>query len=148
MSTHKDVKKQKLIDPREIGKTYFEVASGASKLLTDHIRRQIGKGASMPRDELGIAQAFIDMMAKMLANPHKLARAQMNLFWDYYSLWQHATMRFMGLSPEPVAAPHQDDKRFQDELWEEHFLFNFIKQSYLITTRHIHNVVQNVEGME
>ena len=99
MSTHQDVKKQKLTDPGEIGKTYFEVASGASKLLTDHIRRQIGKGASMPRDELGIAQAFIDMMAKMLANPHKLARAQMNLFWDYYSLWQHATMRFMGLSP-------------------------------------------------
>ena len=148
MSTHQDVKKQKLIDPGEIGKTYFEVASRASKLLTDHIRRQISKGASIPSDELGIAQAFMDMMAKMLANPYKLAQAQMNLFWDYYSLWQHATMRFMGLSPEPVAAPHQDDKRFQDELWEEHFLFNFIKQSYLITARHIHNVVQNVEGME
>ena len=148
MSTHQDVKKQKLIDPGEIGKTYFEVASRASKLLTDHIRRQISKGASIPSDELGIAQAFMDMMAKMLANPYKLARAQMNLFWDYYSLWQHATMRFMGLSPEPVAAPHQDDKRFQDELWEEHFLFNFIKQSYLITARHIHDMVQNVEGME
>ena len=90
----------------------------------------------------------MDMMAKMLANPAKLAQAQMNLFWDYYSLWQHATMRFMGLSPDPVAAPHQDDKRFQDEMWEEHFLFNFIKQSYLITARHVHNVVQNVEGME
>ena len=122
MSTHQDVKKQKLIDPGEIGKTYFEVASRASKLLTDHIRRQISKGASIPSDELGIAQAFMDMMAKMLANPRKLAQAQMNLFWDYYSLWQHATMRFMGLSPEPVAAPHQDDKRFQEELWEEHFL--------------------------
>jgi polyhydroxyalkanoate synthase subunit PhaC len=49
--------------------------------------------------------------------PRELARGQMNLFWDYYSLWQHSTMRFRGLSPEPVAAP-----RFQDELWEEHFL--------------------------
>ena len=49
MSTHQDVKKQKLIDPGEIGKTYFEVASRASKLLTDHIRRQISKGASMPQ---------------------------------------------------------------------------------------------------
>ena len=46
MSTHQDVKKQRLIDPGEIGKTYFEVANRASKLLTGHLRRQIGKGAS------------------------------------------------------------------------------------------------------
>ena len=148
MSTHQDAKKQKLPDPKEIAKTYFEVASRASKLLTDHIHRQVSKGINVPSDELEIAQAFMDMMAKMLANPYKLARAQMNLFWDYYSLWQHSTMRFLGLSPEPVAAPHKDDKRFQDELWEEHFLFDFIKQSYLITARHIHDVVQNVENME
>ena len=148
MYTRQDIKKQELPDPREIAKSYFEVASRASKLLTDHIRRQVSKGISMPNDELGIAQAFMDMMAKILANPYKLARAQMNLCWDYHSLWQHSTMRFMGLSPEPVAAPHKDDKRFEDVLWEEHFLFDFIKQSYLIAARHIHDVVQNVENME
>jgi hypothetical protein len=55
-------------------------------------------------------------------------------------------MRFMGLSPEPVAAPHKDDKRFRDEEWEEHLLFDFIKQSYLITAPHIHDAVRNVPG--
>ncbi len=73
MSAHQDAKRQKLPDPRDIAKTYFDVASRASKLLTDHIHRQISKGASMPSDELGIAQAFMDMMAKMLANPYKLS---------------------------------------------------------------------------
>ncbi len=64
-----------------------------------------------------------DVKQQKLPDPtHKLARAQMNLFWDYHSLWQHATMRFMSLSPEPVAAPHEDDKRFHEEMWEEHFL--------------------------
>ena len=43
------------------------------------------------------------MMAKMLANPYKLAQAQMNLVWDYFSLWQHSTLRFMGLDAPPVA---------------------------------------------
>jgi polyhydroxyalkanoate synthase len=38
--------------------------------------------------------------------------------------------------------------RFKDEEWEEHFLFDFIKQSYLITARHIHDVVSNVEGLD
>jgi polyhydroxyalkanoate synthase len=137
-----------LPDPQEIAKTYAEVAQRASKLLTDHIHRQAKKGITAPADELGIAQAFMDMMAKMLANPYKLAQAQMNLVWDYFSLWQHSTLRFMGLEAPPVAQPAKDDKRFKDEQWEEHFLFDFIKQSYLITARHIHDTVCCVEGLD
>jgi len=137
-----------LPDPKEIAKTYAEVAQRASKLLSDHIQRQAKQGVSAPADELGIAQAFMDMMAKMLANPYKLAQAQMNLVWDYFSLWQHSTLRFMGMQTAPIAQPAKDDKRFKDEQWEEHFLFDFIKQSYLITARHIHDTVRNVEGMD
>jgi polyhydroxyalkanoate synthase len=137
-----------LPDPQEIAKTYAEVAQRASKLLTSHIQRRVKNGVSVPSDELGIAQAFMDMMAKMLANPYKLAQAQMNLVWDYFSLWQHSTLRFMGMNAAPVALPAKDDKRFKDEQWEEHFLFDFIKQSYLITARHIHDSVRNVEGMD
>jgi polyhydroxyalkanoate synthase len=137
-----------LPDPAAIAKTYAEVAQRASKLLTDHVQRQIKKGMTSPADELGIAQAFMDMMAKMLANPYKLAQAQMNLVWDYFSLWQHSMMRFTGMDTTPIASPAKDDKRFRDEQWEEHFLFDFIKQSYLITARHIHDAVRNVEGMD
>ena len=137
-----------LPDPKEVAKTYAEVAQRASKLLHDHIQRQVKKGVSAPQDELGLAQAFMDMMAKMLANPYKLAQAQMNLVWDYFSLWQHSTMRFMGVHGAPIAAPVRGDNRFRGEAWEEHFLFDFIKQSYLITARHIHDSVSTVEGLD
>ena len=137
-----------LPDPQEIAKTYAEVAQRASKLLHGHIERQVKQGVSTPQDELGVAQAFMDMMAKMLANPYQLAQAQMNLVWDYFSLWQHSTLRFMGLNTPPVAAPAKGDKRFKDEQWEEHFLFDFIKQSYLITARHIHDSVSGVRGLD
>ena len=120
-----------LPDPKEIAKTYAEVAQRASNLITAHTKRQMKKGISAPADELGIAQAFMDMMAQMLANPYKLAQAQMNLVWDYFSLWQHSTLRMMGMQGAPVAEPKKGDKRFADAEWEEHFLFDFIKQSYL-----------------
>jgi polyhydroxyalkanoate synthase len=60
MSTHQDAKKQKLPDPGDMAKTYFEVASRASKLLTDHIRRQISKGALVQGGRLarGRSKAF------------------------------------------------------------------------------------------
>ena len=48
----------------------------------------------------------------------------------------------------PVATPKKDDKRFKDEEWEEHFLFDFIKQSYLIAARHIHDTVSGVDGLD
>jgi polyhydroxyalkanoate synthase subunit PhaC len=137
-----------LPDPQEIAKTYAEVAQRSAKLLHDHIQRQMKNGVATPTDELGIAQAFMDMMAKMLANPYKLAQDQMNLVWNYFSLWQHSTLRLMGWDTAPVALPAKDDKRFKDEQWEGHFLFDFIKQSYLITARHIHDSVCCIEGLD
>jgi len=148
MSTAQQEPQAQLPDPQEIAKTYAEVAQRASKLLHDHVQRQAKHGVTAPTDELGIAQAFMDMMAKMLANPYKLAQTQMNLVWDYFSLWQHSTLRFMGMDTAPIAQPAKDDKRFKDEQWEEHFLFDFIKQSYLITARHIHDSVCCVEGLD
>ena len=140
--------KPELPDPKEVAKSYAEVASRASKLISEHVQRQVKRGIKAPQDELGIAQAFMDMMAKLLANPYQLAQAQMNLVWDYFSLWQHSMLRFMGMQAPPIAQPAKGDNRFKDEQWEEHFLFDFIKQSYLISARHIHDVVSNVKGLD
>src|SRR5574343_405243 len=145
----KEVAKSELPDAKEIAKTFSEVAQRASKLLADHMQKQLQNGLTPPADELGIAQAFMDMMGKLMANPYRLAQAQMNLVWDYFSLWQHSMLRFSGMAPAaPVAAPAKDDKRFKDEEWQEHFLFDFIKQSYLITARHIHDTVSHVDGLD
>jgi len=145
----KEIVKSEMPDPKEVAKTYAEVAQRASKLLADHMQKRVQKGLSAPSDELGIAQAFMDMMGKLLANPYRLAQAQMNLVWDYFSLWQHSMMRLTGMpTSAPIASPEKSDKRFKDEEWQEHFLFDFIKQSYLITARHIHDTVSTVDGLD
>ena len=71
----------------------------------------------------------MELAAKMLANPYRLAETQMNLWWDYMNLWQASTLKLLGAPPTPVAEPAKGDKRFQHEDWEEHFLFDYIKQS-------------------
>ncbi len=134
--------------PEEIASTYAEVARRASHLIGEHIQRRLQKGIQPPTDELGIAQAFMDMMARLLSNPYKLAQAQMGLVWDYFTLWQKSMLRFAGMQTAPVASPENSDKRFRDEGWQEHFMFDFIKQSYLITARHVHETVNGIEGLE
>ncbi len=75
----KEVAKSELPDPKEIAKTFSEVAQRASKLLADHMQKQLQNGLNPPADELVIAQAFMDMMGKLMANPYRLAQAQMHL---------------------------------------------------------------------
>ncbi len=138
---------QRTYDHAESVKVFAEVAERSSRILGDYIKRHAdGKGVAFT-DEFGIAKAFMDLSAKMLANPWKLAETQMKMFWDYVSLWQSSALKMLGHAPDPVAAPAKGDNRFRDEQWENHFLFDYFKQSYLIAARHIHDAVCCVEGL-
>jgi polyhydroxyalkanoate synthase len=135
--------------PADVAKSYAEVAQRASRLLNQFIEKHAKNGMQAPTDELGVAKAFMDLSSRLLANPYKLAETQMNMMRDYFSLWQHSTMKMMGMASHlPVAAPEKADKRFKDEEWEQNFLFDFMKQSYLITARHLHDTVSEVEGLD
>jgi polyhydroxyalkanoate synthase len=133
--------------PAEVAKVFGEVAERSSSVLGDFLKRHAsGKGLSFS-DELGIAKAFMDMWAKLAANPMALAQAQMNMYFDYLRLWQTSWLRLLGHETGPVAAPGKSDARFKDDEWQSNFVFDYVKQSYLIAARHIHDVVSNVQGI-
>ena len=44
-----------------------------------------------------------------------------------------------GAGRRPSPSPAKGDKRFKHEDWHEHFLFDYIKQSYLIAARWLHD---------
>ena len=137
-----------LPNPADVAKTYAEVAQRASRLITQFMEKKAKDGVSAPSDEMGVAKAYMDLSARLLANPYKLAQTQMNMMWDYFSLWQGSMLKMMGMPMTPIAAPEKGDKRFKDEDWEQHFLFDYIKQSYLIAARHLHDTVCCVEGLD
>jgi len=131
--------------PEELAKVYHEVAERAAKVLGEFARKHPQLGAVS--DELGIAKAYMDLYGRMLANPMALAAASMNMWLDYAQLWQSSWMKLLGQDVKPVATPVKGDARFRDDEWSDNFLFDFIKQSYLIASRHIQHVVSNVEGL-
>src|SRR5438094_27133 len=135
-------------DPVALGESPASARDKSGKVLGDFNARQTAAGKSMVTDEFGLTQAFLELAAKMLSNPYRLAETQMNLLWEYSALWQSSLMKLVGRPTSPVAQPAKSDKRFRHEDWEEHFLFDYVKQSYLITARWLHNAVANVEGLE
>ena len=40
------------------------------------------------------------------------------------------------------------DRRFKDDAWKENAVFDFIKQSYLLTARWMQDVVDDVDGLD
>jgi len=136
------------LDPVALAESLASAAEKSAKVIGEFAARNAKSGASLPSDELGLGKAFMELAAQMLSNPAKLAESHMNLWWEYMSLWQGSMLRLMGAEANPVAIPAKGDKRFKHEDWHEHFLFDYIKQSYLITARWMHDQVASVEGLD
>jgi poly[(R)-3-hydroxyalkanoate] polymerase subunit PhaC len=140
---------RKLPDPVELSKAMTRIAGRSQRLVTEFLRRQGNGGASMGHaDPLNIGRTFFEMTARMMADPAKLMQAQMNLWQDYLKLWQSTTRRMLGQESEPVIEPGKDDRRFKHEAWSENQLFDFIKQSYLLTARWMQSTVKDVAGLD
>ena len=135
--------------PAEVGQTMADIAERSQQLVRDFLTRQMSDGGIGMADPLNVGSAFLEMTARMMANPAKLVEAQMGLWRDYMTLWQTAARRWMGdESVEPVAEPQPSDMRFRDAAWNENQVFDFIKQSYLLTARWIKDTVADVEGLD
>jgi polyhydroxyalkanoate synthase len=135
-------------DPIALTESFASAADKGAKLLGDFLARHAAGGPSVVADEFGLTKAFLEVAAKIMSNPYRLAETQMNLWWDYSTLWQSSMLKLMGQSAAPVAEPAKSDKRFRHEDWQEHFLFDYVKQSYLIAARWLHNAVASVEGLD
>src|SRR5256886_15922833 len=64
------------------------------------------------------------------------------------TLWQRPAQRFLGGATEPVIEAAAEDRRFRDQAWSDNSLFDYIKQSYLLTARCIQGAVKQVEGLD
>ncbi|HEY8243933.1 MAG TPA: class I poly(R)-hydroxyalkanoic acid synthase [Casimicrobiaceae bacterium] len=135
-------------DPVALAESMASAAEKSAKLLGDFASRQNASGKNPFADELGLGKAFMELAANMFSNPAKLAEANIALWQQYAALWQSSMMRAWGAQVAPIAEPAKGDKRFRHEGWHEHLLFDYIKQSYLIAARWLHENVAAVEGLD
>ncbi|OIQ90209.1 poly-beta-hydroxybutyrate polymerase [mine drainage metagenome] len=138
----------KFIDPTELSKAMTNIAERSQRIVTEFLTRQASDSSLGMADPLNIGEAFFQMTAKLMADPAKLMEAQMSLWQDYFSLWQNTARRLLGEDTRPLVEADKGDRRFKDELWEQNEVFDFIKQSYLLTSRWVQGVVNNVDGLD
>ncbi len=134
-------------DPTEFGRNMVRVAAKSQEILAEYLAHQKGDDGGIS-DPLNVGSAFSELLKQMAANPTKIVEAQFKLWKAQANLWQTTWARFMGEDVAPVIAPAKGDKRFRHADWAENAVFDFIKQSYLLTASWMQDTVAEVEGLD
>ena len=142
---HKD--ETTIPDPTELAELWANIGEKSQEIVKSFLARQDTLNTG-PIDPLNVGNAFFELTQQMLNNPAKMVEAQISLWQDYMELWQATTRKALGEESQPVVTPEQGDNRFKNEAWNDDGLFDFIKQSYLLTARWVQNTVHDVEGLD
>lgn len=107
--------------------------------------------AQTERTAQALLQTNLDDLGQVLEQgsqqPWQLIQSQMNWWQDQLKLMQHTLLKSAGQQSEPVITPERSDRRFKAEAWSEHPLYDYLKQSYLLTARHLLASVDALEGV-
>jgi polyhydroxyalkanoate synthase len=124
-----------------------KAAMTAQSAIAEATLRQAERHAPLSVDPLHVSGAWGEVMTRLAAQPEKLMRAQADLYGRYLDLWRAAALNATGDAQPPVASPARGDKRFTDPDWSNP-VFDIVKQSYLITSSWLNDLVSGVEGVE
>lgn len=114
---------------------------GHTKGLEDFLNRDF--------DPLNIRESYLAFLDRIVADPTRFFEMQARFVHDWMNLWQESARKFMGQGEgKPVIEPDAGDRRFRAPEWQESALFDFIKQSYLLTCRWMDDTVRDTEGLE
>ncbi|HER27272.1 MAG TPA: class I poly(R)-hydroxyalkanoic acid synthase, partial [Rhodospirillales bacterium] len=137
------------IDPDKLSESMAKIAERSQHLINDFVAKQ-GSKSTMGDLSSGahIGKAFMEMTEKLMENPARLLESQVALWNDYMTLWSSAADRMGGKEVKPVVEPAAGDRRFRDDAWSNDDIFDFIKQSYLLSANWLQDTVHGVEGLD
>ncbi|MGI9436605.1 MAG: class I poly(R)-hydroxyalkanoic acid synthase, partial [Geminicoccaceae bacterium] len=123
----------------------------SQRIIQAFWQRQIdehSKGGFSLVDPGSVSKAFFDFGAKLMADPTRFAEAQADYWRGQTELWQHMMRRVQGEEAEPVIRPEDGDRRFKDKAWNDELLFDYLKQSYLLSSQWTRALVDHVDDQD
>lgn len=145
-------------DPAEFARELAELTNKAQAMFaelmkTPTARAAMGLEAPGNPDPLNVAPAMGDAAQRLAMDPAKLIQANLQLWQQHMMLWQQMSSSLVGgamggEAMDPVAEPDKGDRRFKHPDWSENPLFDYMKQSYLITSRWLVETMSTIADMD
>lgn len=147
-----------LANVETVGRLDFETIADNMAQLVDQARKALAAaiGRANPgeaRSELAASVAdatkTLGAVAEWwLSKPERAAAAQADLYDGLSEIWRQTMRRYSGEDVAPIVPSDFSDKRFAAPEWNENPFFDWLRQSYLLTSRWAGDMVEKAEGLD
>lgn len=137
----------KIPDPIALSQAIMKAYEKAAPLFQESLGRFMDDLENKPLDPFNLREAYFEFLQKVSEDPAHYAKIQIDFWQKWMHLWQESTLQFIGEPSKKVITPDPKDRRFRDPEWDENALFNFIKQSYLLTCQWMHKTIEETRGL-
>ena len=135
-------------DQTELPHAIIDMAERSQRVIAEFIEQKVIEQQRSGPDPYNVSGAFAEMAANLLNDPKKVVNASFNLWQDYLTLGHALAHQMLGETIPPVVEPAPTDKRFKDDMWQQNMVFDFIKQTYLVSARWAQNLVNSVDDLD
>ncbi len=129
-----------------------EVFDISGQIWQTFLAAQMQEGGSKRADPLNTWPAFAELYRTMWDNPKQVADMTIGFWAAQQRLWQNSMLKWLGAKDveDDLDLPHMKkaDKRFAHKDWSENAIFEYLKQSYLLTSGWIQDTVGSVGEMD
>ena len=141
----------RIVTPNDPSVQIAKVMDHSHRMVTDFWARQTKQMTGMDFqffDPYSAGRALMELGTQMMTHPERYQSMVSEAAEQHYLLMQSMLERFAGKDPMPVIEPDPTDKRFKDKAWSENLMADFIKQSYLITSKYMNNMVHDLDNLD
>jgi polyhydroxyalkanoate synthase len=137
---------------KHVAQNMAEVFDISSQIWQTFLAGQLQEGAPRHPDPLNTWPTFAELYRTMWDNPKQVADKTIEFWAAQTQLWQNSMLKWLGAkdAKAELDLPQmmKPDKRFAHKEWSENALFDYLKQSYLLTSGWLQDTVNSVGEMD
>ena len=138
------------LDFEVLAANFAKLAEEASRATQAYLRPQLaGDASSLANAEAGeMARTLGEVAERWMGEPERALEAQIRLTNGLIGLWTDALRRFKGEDLPPSQPQDPTDRRFKDPAWTENPFFDFLRRSYVHTSKWAEDMVLEAKGLD
>ncbi len=135
-------------DMQELTGRITDLVARSQKVWAESLDRNADDMARASADPLHTLPAMTQLAQDYIDQPQKLAEATLEYWTQQADLWTRIVTKSLGGEDTgPDITPDKGDKRFKHEVWDENPVFDYLKQSYLLTGDWLKQCLADAEGL-
>lgn len=132
----------------------LDIFMQATRMNMELMKTFTNKATSMDSDDpsssvmMNVFGTFQDFLQSETLHPGHVIDKQIQLWQQQMDLWNR-TFIAVSSNKEVKSEPSpKGDRRFKDEQWEKNPMFNFLRESYLMQSKAILEIIDEAEGID